>query len=253
LQTASPHNGQNARFWSVVKANITDEGRPVESAFSDWWSQEHVPQYTARPGFLFGRRLRAVTDPGQERIPDHKYLAVYEVVSVDAFNSALADGPPWGPWHADIDRYVCDWERTYYRLLSIHEVDSGSGRYWAIVKLDFVEPIPGRESEFNEWYTNKHVPELCANPGFHRAWRLAVEPDDNDLGPRRQRYWAVYEVDSPADFTSARARRVEKGIRPWDGIWTTELQDIQMDHYELIYSVDHSDALRATEQRRARG
>lgn len=230
---------------------MTEEGRAVEEAFSDWWSKEHVPEYTARPGFFSGKRLRATSEPGQQSSPEHKYLAVYEVDAVRSFNEALAAGPPWGPWHADINRNVRDWERTYYRVLSQHEVDSGPGRYWSIVKLDFVDPSPSREAEFNAWYTNIHIPEVCYHQGFHRAWRLEVEADSNDLGPRRERYWAVYEVDSPDDLPTARKRRVERGIKPWNGIWTTELQNIHIAHYELISSVDHASALRKIAERTA--
>jgi hypothetical protein len=246
MQTQSPHNGQSTRFWAAVKANITEEGRPSESAFSDWWSEEHVPLFTARDGFISGRRLRLADESAKDGSAEHKYLAIYEVDSIAAFNSALDAGPPWGPWHDEIDRYVCDWERTYYRVLSLHEVSGGSGQHFAIVKLDFAEEAASREAEFNDWYTNKHVPELCAHPGFHRAWRLSVAEDANDLGPRRQHYWAVYEVDSPSDFVRARANRVESGIQPWDGLWGPELLNIQMDHYEVIYAIGHKDALNKT-------
>jgi hypothetical protein len=246
MQTDGPHSGHSTVFWSVVKANITEAGRPYEAEFSDWWSDEHVPEYTARRGFISGRRLRAAGGVNPE--VEHEYLAIYEIQSVDDFNRALASGPPWGPWDADIDRFVCDWERTYYRVLTTHEVDTGPGNYFAIVKLDFAESAAHREAEFNEWYTHKHVPELCAFPGFHRAWRLSVEEDTNDLGPRRQRYWAVYEVDSPSHFVNARASRVASGIKPWDGIWGPELLNVQMDHYELISSIDHAAAVRRTEE-----
>jgi hypothetical protein len=243
VQTIRPHNGQPDWFWAVVKANITDAGRSREAEFSDWWSQEHVPEYVARDGFFSGRRLHLVGAPEAGSPETHEYLAIYEVETVAAFNDALADGPPWGPWHADIDSYVCDWERTYYRLTSLHEVDDQPGDHLVIVKADFTEDSAEREAEFNDWYDNKHVPELCAHPGFHRAWRLVVEPDDNDLGPRRQRFWAVWEVDTPEHFSGARAKRVEQGIVPWDGLWGDSLANIEMTPYELIYAVDHAEAL----------
>ena len=236
-------------FWAVVRANITEEGQPSEAAFSDWWSKEHVPEYTAKRGFLSGRRLSVVADHQIQGSAEHKYLAIYEVDSVEAFNNALSDGPPWGPWHAEIDRLVCHWERTFYRVLSLYEVDDRAGDYFAIVKLDFAESAASREIEFNEWYTNKHVPELCAFPGFHRAWRLSVEEDGNDLGPRRQHYWAVYEVDTPGHFVEARASRAASGIKPWDGLWGPELLNVQMDHYKVISSIDHASAARVIAQR----
>jgi hypothetical protein len=251
MHTLRPDHGQSTTqgFWSVVKANITPEGRGVEAKFSEWWSEEHVPEYVARPGFSSGRLLTQANDAAPGGEGEHEYLAVYVVDTVATFNAALSAGPPWGAWQADIDRYLCDWERTYYRHLSVHEVSSSSGAHLAIVKVDFAGTDTGREAEFNDWYGNKHVPELCAHPGFHRAWRLEVEPDENDLGPRRQRYWAVYEVDTPADFKQARATRAESGIPAWDGLWADDLVNVEMSHYRLLSTVEHAEAVAKTEAR----
>ena len=79
------------------------------------------------------------------------------------------------------------------------------------------------------------MPEICAYPGIHRAWRLEVEPDDNDLGPRRHRYWGVYQVDRPEDFAAARDDRARHGIEPWDGIWLPHLTNFEITFHELLY------------------
>lgn len=57
---------------------------------------------------------------------------------------------------------------------------------------------PSREDDFNDWYTNAHLPELLAVPGFVRARRFKVtgEPAEG-----RHRYLAIYEIE--ADDLSA--------------------------------------------------
>lgn len=50
-------------------------------------------------------------------------------------------------------------------------------------------PVPGREDEFNDWYSNVHISEIASLPGFVGARRFA--PADGD-GP----YVAIYEMES---------------------------------------------------------
>ncbi|MET7402059.1 DUF4286 family protein [Dactylosporangium sp. NPDC005572] len=64
-------------------------------------------------------------------------------------------------------------------------------------------PVDGREDEYNEWYTNKHVPDILALPGFVAARRYVLaEPDET----AEFRYLAIYEVEgSVADALGALA------------------------------------------------
>lgn len=244
MRAERPNGGQiEPQFWAIIKANMTPAGRPREEEFSDWYSAEHVPEWVAKDGFSWGVRLRRTAVDGQIGEAEHKYLAVYGIDRVASFNVALAEGPPWGPWDKDIDRLVCDWERTYYRV--IYEQDPGPaevGSYWALMKINLAPDAD--EAGFNSWYSEVHIPEITAHPGFHRAWRLQVEPDDNDLGPRRQEYWAVYEMDRPEALVEARQSRQDRGIPAWDGVWADDVRDVQLAFYEVICFVDRASALR---------
>jgi hypothetical protein len=80
-----------------------------------------------------------------------------------------------------------------------------------------------------------HFPELVSHAGFQGGWRLRVLPDAGDLGPRRQRYWAVYRVGSIDDFARARAERAARGLSPWDGLWRENLIDTRIDCYEMVH------------------
>jgi hypothetical protein len=54
---------------------------------------------------------------------------------------------------------------------------------------------PDREDEFNDWYDNTHVPEICAVPGFISARRYKMHgavAEDGDAPA----YLAIYEIEA---------------------------------------------------------
>jgi hypothetical protein len=230
-------------FWSVVKANIAPAGRHREGEFNDWYDREHVPEWVSRPGFIRGWRLRALEHPRQEGVHHHAYYAIYELESIAAFNDALAQshGAPWGSWQQYVGDHLVDWERTYYRVLCAIDPGRADARHWVIVKTDFFGS-DSREREFNDWYNEKHLPELVSHDGFQGGWRLRVEADEGDLGERRQRYWAVYRVSDVERFVQARSRRAKRGLPPWDGLWQENLRNTEFNFYELIHREPHDGA-----------
>jgi hypothetical protein len=238
-------------YWSVVKANIAAEGADREEALNEWWN-DNLGEYVAKPGFDSGWRMRCDAAEGALGVAPHRYHAVYEIDSIATFNRALDEGTeshpgdPWGPWQDYVDRYVLDWERTYYRVLARHVAGDRAGAWWAVVKADVELADGDTEARFDEWYTARHMPEICSYPGVHRGVRLEVEVDENDLGDRRQRFWGVYEIDRPADFAAARDDRAARGIEPWDGIWLPSVSNFEISFYEVLSSIGHDDAVRGT-------
>lgn len=246
---SDPAGGSPARVWSIVKASIAPAGADREEEFNDWYNRQHVPEWVAKPGFIRAWRLRALQGhPAQLKLHEHGYYAAYELQSVAAFNDALAasHGAPWGEWQEYVGTHLIDWERTYYHVLAAIAPEEGQvdAPCWAIVKTDF-HGTPQEEAEFNRWYNQTHFPELVAHEGFQGGWRLAVLPDAGELGPRRQRYWAVYRVASPEHFQAARAERAARGLGPWDGLWRENLRDTRIDHYAMV----HHEAPHATPAR----
>jgi hypothetical protein len=59
-------------------------------------------------------------------------------------------------------------------------------------------PVAGRESEYNEWYSNQHVHDVLRAPGFLSAQRFALGQDDENA---HWKYLAIYEfeAENPAD------------------------------------------------------
>jgi len=221
-------------LWSVVRADVTTPDERREGELTQWWGREHQPEYLAFPGFNLAWLLKTLPRASTFGDPGQKYTAVYDIDTIGHFHDALEAGPPWGQWEADIGTWIVGWTRTYRRTLTHQVADDGDGAYWVIVKSDLSLADVDEEDALRRWYDEKHIPEFLAEPGFHRAWRLEVEPSDRDLGPRGHRFWAVYEVDSPEDFDQARQRRTDRGIEPWDGLWSNHLSDWGISYHEII-------------------
>lgn len=68
--------------------------------------------------------------------------------------------------------------------------------------------VAGRESDFHDWYDNRHVPDLLAVPGIMSAQRYAMSPLQA-VQPDGYRYVAIYEIetdDLAATMATIRAR-----------------------------------------------
>lgn len=54
---------------------------------------------------------------------------------------------------------------------------------------------PDREDEYNEWYSNRHIPEVCGVDGVTGAHRYKVH-GATPVGADGHPYVAVYELDT---------------------------------------------------------
>jgi hypothetical protein len=229
-------------FWAVIKCNLRDRGTADE--FNAWYNGEHAPRYITQPGFRRGWRIERFDQAGQRGEPGQRFVAVYEIDSVAAFNAALqrdlAASHPWEQWETRIK----DWQRTYYRNLlaygAAYPEREDRGRFWTIVRVDLDVLEDQEEQAFNAWYDNRHVPEVCSFAGFRRAWRLQLEPDAGDLGSRGQKYMAVYESDDP-DYLP----KVRRGTIPWDGIWGDHIRNWEVAIYRKLYDYEEQEGRHA--------
>ena len=80
-----------------------------------------------------------------------------------------------------------------------------SQRYKFIVLTNAVE---GRDDEFNDWYTNVHLPDVLAIPGIISAERFRLAPAQRNPD-QPYHYLAIYEIetDDLAFITSEIGRR----------------------------------------------
>jgi len=61
----------------------------------------------------------------------------------------------------------------------------------------FTNPVQGREDEYNNWYTNVHVPDVLCVPGILSAQRFRRTEQQRGAGPQPWDYLALYECDAP--------------------------------------------------------
>jgi len=60
--------------------------------------------------------------------------------------------------------------------------------------LVFSEPFAGQEEPFNVWYTEHHLADICALPGFTAAQRFTLH--SVSMGTALNKYLAIYDVET---------------------------------------------------------
>jgi N-acyl-D-aspartate/D-glutamate deacylase len=68
---------------------------------------------------------------------------------------------------------------------------------------------PAREAEFNDWYTNVHLPDMLEVPGMIRATRwMSADNKENEI----RKYLAMYELETD-DLAKFNDGVRERGMR----------------------------------------
>jgi hypothetical protein len=87
------------------------------------------------------------------------------------------------------------------------------GRYVYVVMTN---PVEGREAEYNAWYDDVHLKDVCSAPGFVGARRFRLAD-----GESPHRYLALYEMetdDPQRDLASLTALAGTDGMRMSDAL-----------------------------------
>jgi hypothetical protein len=73
-------------------------------------------------------------------------------------------------------------------------------------------PVAGREQEYNSWYSDQHLDDVIAVPGFVSAQRFRLV-DPAAEGAPRQPYLAIYRMhtDDPLGVFDGLRERSESG------------------------------------------
>ena len=72
--------------------------------------------------------------------------------------------------------------------------------------------VPGQEEEFDRWYSERHLADVTAVPGFVSAQRFKVV-DPSAEGAPKQRYMAIYNIrtEDPEALIADLQKLVESG------------------------------------------
>lgn len=95
---------------------------------------------------------------------------------------------------------------------------------------------PAREDEYNEWYSQVHLPEVVAMPGFVGATRYKVH--DSSADSATHSYLAIYEIeadDIAGPIAEMRARSAAGETQRADVLRTDPPAVVTV--YELIQDV----------------
>ena len=95
----------------------------------------------------------------------------------------------------------------------------------------------GRETEYNDWYDNVHMPNVLATPGFVSAARYEISSPQEGRG----KYIAVYEIetdDLPETMKVRGRKRAEEAER---GEMSDLIDSVSLVQFRLIGSFEAKD------------
>jgi hypothetical protein len=144
-----------------------------EDEFNAWYNTEHLPELLTLPGFLDAARYVA-TRGGP------KYLAVYELTSVEAVQSPEFSGRKRTAWENRMPPRVTGKNRTRFVGQQIfpsalENPDRGMAPALQIGRMSVVATA---EAEWNDWYNKEYIPGYRAVSGVIYARRYhAVEAE----------------------------------------------------------------------------
>lgn len=172
---------------SGLLAIWTDVAATAEADFNAWYDRQHLAERVAVPGFLNGRRYRALGD-------GPKYLAWYETLTPDvlgspAYGARQANPTPW-------TQRVMPHFRNVTRVTATKLAKSGSGLGAAAVTVR-LRPAPDRAAALVEALTRAPA-DLAGHDGVCAA--QSFQP---------------HAADAATDTTEARLRAQHEQPPAW--------------------------------------
>jgi hypothetical protein len=229
----------NAPFMYWVGMNTAADTSPQELAeFNSFYSHTHMHEVVvSHPGFIRATRY-VLCDPDPRGDFGPRWLAVYEMDSEEAAQGYIArndgptvDRPHYTPGPPAWQHTQPWWRLIWHRLVPEDgELGASGAPYLYCVGMNVP---PGTDAvglkEFNDFYTNTHVPEVVALSNFIRGTRYELCREFRHPAPGSPRFLAVYEGDEGALSTRAERRanpglggRLSSGPPSWeahDTLW----------------------------------
>jgi hypothetical protein len=148
---------------------MTEPPAQMEEEFNAWYDSEHLPERLSISGFHSARRW---IDP-HAPAGSGKYLATYELDSPQALQTPeyLAHvGDHFTPWSKRCLSRCLLFRR--WACAQVFPGDAPPDPAAQAVCLTLCDVPEARESEFNRWQNEEHLPRLLAMPGVLNARRF---------------------------------------------------------------------------------
>jgi len=210
-----------AMWLNMLDVNARDDVRDRE--FCEWYESTHLPDVLETPDYVNGKRYEV-----KEFYPGRgKHITTYEIES-DDIDETLRVRRAKRDRELEAGRYIDGfipiWRDVLWQEFArvVPDKETPAGGRW----VHLVETIcryPDREDEFNEWYTNTHLPDVQKTPGFMAATRYKAHEQRDGRG----QYLTVYEIVTDDIAESMRQRAVFKAEEQaagrvsdtWAGLW----------------------------------
>jgi hypothetical protein len=97
--------------------------------------------------------------------------------------------------------------------MTINYLEKGVKKKYTLVVL--TNSLPGKDDAFNDWYTNRHLKDVIAVPGFVSAQRYRIVGQPVAADPP-YRYFASYEIeaDDPSKVLAEMNKRAGTDLMP---------------------------------------
>jgi hypothetical protein len=145
-----------------------------EEEFNAWYNTEHLPELLTLPGFLDAARYVA-TRGGP------KYLAVYELTSVEAVQTPEFNRRKRTPWENRMSPRATGKNRT--RIVgrqifpsTLENPDRGMALALQIGRMSVPDSA---DAEWNDWYNTEYIPGYRTVPGVIYARRYRAVEEEN--------------------------------------------------------------------------
>ena len=182
----------------------TDVIAEHETEFNTWYTDQHLPERVALPGFLNVRRYGATQSP--------KYLAYYETAAVEVmatteYTERLANPTDWTrrvmPWFVATIRSAC-------RIIAEFGHGVGGAAQTITFSMPPAEEAPPDGAALGHWLVAKALPKAATHLGCVRAWLLHNDASITDR-PSPERALRP-QRDSAADWVIAIEAVVESAL-----------------------------------------
>ena len=172
---ASPTRAQSVAVLHYTMMVMSNPAPGREAEYNTWYDTEHLPDVVSIPGFVRARRLKLA--PVQFRnkspaVPD--YMAFFQIETADVagvfteINRRIKTGKTRMSTSMDMKGS----QERLYQMLSpplmaagapaLDSAEDGADGFHIV----FNAPVAGKETEFNAWYDNHHLPDMLTIPGF---------------------------------------------------------------------------------------
>jgi hypothetical protein len=187
------------------------------AAFNDFYTNVHMREVvSSNPGFFRATRYE-LRDPDPRGDFGPRWLVMYEMEDEAAAKTYIArnDGPPEGrpkytPGPSAWQSYQPWWRMVWRRLVPEHGEIGAGAPYLYFVAMNVPAGTTDQElSDFNDFYTNTHVPEVVDINAFRSGIRFELERAFLHPEPGCPQFLAVYEADE-----RAMARRIDRAANP---------------------------------------